>query len=473
MKRTLIRGGHILSMDPNIGELPVGDILVEGDVIVEVAPSIEAGDAEIIDASGHIVTPGLIDTHKHLWQTPLRGSMADTTLFGYLCGVRFNAAAAFQPADVRLGTQLGALEALNAGQTTVLDFSHCVNTPDHADAALEGLIAAGIRAVLCYGFFECVPHAPLYFPDVDARVRDFQRFADTHFSGDPGLVTLGVALSEVGSVPLSSTRKEIAAARERGALIVTHTGCAWGFPNAIKELEEQNLLGSDQVHVHCNALYDDEWALLAKAGAKVSISVEAELNSGLGRPPFAPCARHEIKPTLSCDSNALVKGELLTQARMALAFKRWEDTEPLNLARKDPLEVSTTAYEALEWCTINGAEALGLQDSIGSLTPGKQADILIIGGPWSLGHHPRTHAAGAVVFQTGASDIRTILVGGRVVKRDGALVEVDLPKLLQQVDQAALDIKERGEAMNLEGAPQSAGDIQDLLKMGLANLQNV
>ena len=473
MKRTLIRGGHILSMDPNIGELPVGDILVEGAVIVQVAPSIEAGDAEVIDASGYIVTPGLIDTHKHLWQTPIRGSMSDTTLLGYLCGVRFNAAAAFQPADIRLATHLGALEALNAGQTTVLDFSHCMNSPDHADAALEGLTAAGIRAVLCYGFFECVPHAPLYFADTDARVRDFHRFADTYFSGEPGLVTLGVALSEVGTVPISSTRKEIAAARERGALMVTHTGCAWSFPNAVKELEEQGLLGPDQVHVHCNALYDDEWAILAKAGAKVSISVEAELNSGMGRPPFAPCGRHEIKPTLSCDSSALIKGELLTQARMGLAFKRWEDTEPLNLARKDPLEVSTTAYEALEWCTMNGAEALGLQDKIGSLTPGKQADILIIGGPSSLGHHPRNHAVGTVVFHTDASDIRTILVAGRVVKRDGELLGVDLPKLLKQVDQSALDIKERSAAMTLEGAPQSAADIQEMGAMGLANLTAV
>jgi len=454
MKRILIQNGHVLSMDPRVGDFPSADVLIENDIIVQVAPGIEATDAEVIDAKGHSVMPGLVDTHRHSWQAQMRGSSSDITLFGYLCGVRFNAIREYLPEDVRLGTHLGALEALNGGATTILDYAHCVNTPDHADAAYEGVKSAGLRALFCYGFYECSPEAPLYFPNADARINDFHRFADTYFSSNGGLLTLGAGLSEVGLVPFSTTRKEIAAARERGARIVTHSGGAWSVPNGIAELDAFGLLGPEQVHVHCNALHEEEWEALAKAGAKVSISVEAELNSGLGRPPFAQCKRHGIKPTLSCDSPALVRGDLLTQARFGLAFKRWEETEALNLARQDPMTVTAEAREALEWCTMNGAEAVGLEDKIGSLTPGKQADIIIIGGP-SIAQHPRRYTAGSVVFQTNPEDVRTILVAGRVVKKDGKLIGVDLPALLDQVERSAAGIMERADAAAASAPPQN------------------
>src|SRR5258706_9964206 len=187
MTRILIQNGHVLPMDPKVGDFATGDVLIEDDVIVQVAPEIEATDAEVIDATGHVVMPGLIDTHRHNWHAQLRSSMSDTTLFGYLCGVRFNAAREYQPEDILLGSRLSALEALNGGCTTVLDFAHCMNTPAHADAAYEALRSAGIRALLCYGFFECSPEAPLYFPDTDARIKDFKGFADAHFAPNEGV----------------------------------------------------------------------------------------------------------------------------------------------------------------------------------------------------------------------------------------------------------------------------------------------
>jgi cytosine/adenosine deaminase-related metal-dependent hydrolase len=308
---------------------------------------------------------------------------------------------AYTPADVHLGNLLGAVEALESGVTTILDFSHCNNTPEHSDAAVTGLLDAGIRAVFGYGFFESSPTAPPHFTDHGARLRDFARIADTYFTARTGLVTLGAALTEVGVIPLSATAAEVHAARERAAVQVTRTGCVWGLPNGITELDAAGLLGPDQVHVHCNTLTEGEWQVLARVGAKISISVETELNMGMGRPVFAACQRHGLAPTLSCDIISLGSGDLFSQLRQGLGFKRWAGTEAVNLSGADPDRVSTTALEALCWPTVNAAEAIGLGDRIGSLTPGKQADLIIVGGP-GTSQHPVTDAAGTLIFQRSA-----------------------------------------------------------------------
>ncbi|HYB99074.1 MAG TPA: amidohydrolase family protein [Candidatus Limnocylindrales bacterium] len=433
-RRTLIRGGHVLTMDRALGDFPRADVLVEDDRIVAVAARLDVDDAEVIDAAGHIVAPGMIDTHRHTWQTQLRALCADWTLVDYYLGVRLSISPVYSPDDVHLGNRLGALEALNAGVTTILDFSHCNNTPEHADAAVAGLRDAGVRAVFGYGFFESSPQAPPHFATHAQRVEDFARIADRYFASSSGLLTLGVALSE--TVAPADVAAEIRAARSRNAVVVCHTGCVWAMPSGITELDEAGLLGPEQVHVHCNTLRDDEWVRLARAGAKVSISPETELNMGMGRPVFAACERHGIKPTLSCDVISLNSGDLLTQLRMAVAFKRWADTEGMNLAGQDPIYVTVTAADALEWVTINGAEAIGQGGRIGSLTPGKQADIIIVGGP-GIAQHPRVDAAGTLVFQTTPSDVRTVLVAGHVVKRDGVLCGVDVAGLLQRADASA------------------------------------
>jgi cytosine/adenosine deaminase-related metal-dependent hydrolase len=441
-RRLIIRGGQLVTMDPQLGTIAQGDVLIEDGAIAAVGDSLPAVDAEVIDARGHIVAPGLIDTHRHTWQTQMRALCADWSLADYFFGIRLTVSPAYGADDVHLGNQLGALEALNAGVTTILDFSHCNNSPAHSDAAVAGLRDAGIRAVFAYGFFDSSPFEPQSFVDHAARIKDFERIATTHFRDRDSLLGLGVALSEVGLNALRYTQAEVEVARAHGALIVSHTGSVWSVPSGVAELDAADLIDADQVHVHCNALSDDEWDILARRGAKLSISPETELNMGMGRLAFAAAERRGIKPTLSADIMSLNSGDMFAQTRLALAFKRWADTEQINLAGADPMRVSTTAQQALAWTTVNAAEALRLHDRIGSITVGKRADLIVVGGA-SIAQHPHIDPAGTLVFQTAANDVRTVLVDGRVVKRDGVLVDVDLAALTARADESARAILDR------------------------------
>src|ERR1700690_62987 len=148
--RVVLRGGYVLSMDERVGELTTGDVLIEDGVIAAVQAQVDVEDAEVVDVSGHVVMPGFVDTHRHTWQTPFRGVCADWTLEDYFRGIRMSISPNCSPGDVYAGNYVGALEALEAGVTTILDFSHCNNTPDHADEAIRGLANAGIRATFAY-----------------------------------------------------------------------------------------------------------------------------------------------------------------------------------------------------------------------------------------------------------------------------------------------------------------------------------
>ena len=341
--------------------------------------------------------------------------------------------------------------------TTVLDFSHCNNTPDHSDAAVRGLQEAGIRAAFCYGFFESSPEQTR-FGDHAARVADFHRIADTYFASD-GLLTLGVSLSELFSLPWEHTVAELTAARERHALLVNHAGCVFGSAlcAGITEMDALGLLGPDMVHVHCNAFDDAEWDALARSGGKVSISVETELNMGFGRPVFERCRRHGIAPTLSIDVVSLNSGDLWHEMRFGLACAREDVMGPVNLAGAMPDAVPISAREALDWSTVNAADALGLGDRIGSLTPGKRADLLLVGGP-AIEQHPRVDPYATLVFQTTAADVRTVLVDGRVVKRDGVLTDANPTALTADADSAADRIlgRVRDAGRALPGTPPGA-----------------
>ena len=466
-QRILIRGGYVLTMDPELKDLAAGDVLLDGDRIAAIAPHLDAGDARVIDARGHVVMPGFVDTHRHTWQTQMRAICADWTLTDYFLGMRLAISPAYSADDVYVGNFVGALEALNAGVTTLLDFSHCNNTPDHADAAIKGLKDAGIRALHCYGFFASSPENRAFLTH-DARRADFDRVMRTYSSGD-GLVRIGAALTEVGGIPWSHTVAEIESARRVAARMVAHTGCVWGsvMTGGVQEMHAHGLLGADQVHVHCNTLDDADWRVLAEAGARVSISPETELNMGMGRLAFGKCREFGIKPTLSCDIVSLNSGDLFTQMRLALAYQRFVDNDVVNQSGAMPRTLTCTARDAVAWGTINGAEACGLDSEIGSLRPGKQADVILVGGH-AFGLHPRHDAAGSVVFQATPHDVRDVFVAGKIVKRDGSLVGVDLAIVLDRAEKSAASILARVHAVMPVLPPKVAVDFEAMAHHHLA-----
>jgi 5-methylthioadenosine/S-adenosylhomocysteine deaminase len=466
--RLLIEGGHVLSMDPDVGDVAGGRILVEDGRIVAIGTDLGTPDAERIDAGGHVVMPGFVDTHRHTWQTALRAICADWTLMDYFRGVRQTYSPKYTPEDVHVGNYVGALEALDAGVTTILDFSHCNNSPAHADAAIAGLREAGIRATFAYGYFPAPTDTPV-FTDHRQRIADAHRVQTEHFSSPDGLVTMGIALTEAGLLPFDLHVAEIASARELGVLMVTHTGCLWGTQLAmgVREFDQHGLLGPDQVHVHCNALADDELGMLARAGAKVSVSPETEIQMGMGNTIIGRALDLGMAPSLSCDVVSLNSGDMFTQMRMALQVERLLANNPINAAGANPAKLDLTVRDALRWGTRNGADAMGLGREIGTLAVGKQADLLVVGGS-RLNMVPMPEPAAAMVVQANASNVRDVVVAGRVVKRDGELVGVDGGRVRRLAEES------RARLFAAAGEPTSfvepPGYVEELNALAAANM---
>jgi len=438
-ERLLIEGGFVVSMDPEVGELPAADVLVENGLIAAVGPGLGVTDAERLDARGCIVVPGFVDTHRHTWQTPFRGICADWTLRDYFRGIRQRISPNCGPDDVYAGNWVGALEALDAGVTTILDFSHCNNTPQHADAALAGVRDAGIRAVFGYGYFPA-PSAggEPAFADHDARIADARRIRSDELSSDDALVTMGIALTETGLLPFELTIAEIASAREMEVPVVLHTGCSWGSPitEGIAELHHHGLLGPEQVHVHCNTLDDRDFDRLAELDCKLSSSPETEMQMGMGRPVIRRALDRGMRPSLSCDVISVNSGDMFAQMRLGLQFTRCMDNDEYNARNQMPERLDLSVRDALGWGTINGAGAMGLESRIGSLTPGKRADVVVIGGR-RLNMIPMADPVGTLVSQATASNVEHVLVAGRFVKRDGELVGVDLERVRRLAEEAS------------------------------------
>jgi 5-methylthioadenosine/S-adenosylhomocysteine deaminase len=469
-RRLLIENGYVLSMDDSIGELECGCVLVEGDRIAEVARSIDAAGAERVDARGMVVMPGFVDTHRHTWQTVLRAICADWTLMEYFRGIRMNVSPEYTADDVYAGNYVGALEALDAGVTSMLDFSHCNNSPDHADAGIAGLREAGIRAVYAYGYYPSPVSEPA-FADHSDRIADARRVQAEHFASDDALLTMGVAITEAGLLPWDQTVAEVRSARELDVLLTAHTACVWGSQSTmgVRELHAHGMLNAEQVHVHCNALSDEELGLLADAGAKVSSTPETELQMGMGHPVIGRALALGMKPTLGCDIVSLNSGDMFAQMRIGLQFERAMENDPVIASGEMPARLRLSVRDALRWATVNGAEALGLAARTGSLSPGKQADLILVGGE-ALNMTPRPEPVGSVVLQANSSNVDTVLVAGRVVKRGGALVDADPTRIRRLADESRERVFDAVAAKGPLLPPEQEGFTEALNQLAETNL---
>jgi cytosine/adenosine deaminase-related metal-dependent hydrolase len=420
-KRVLIRGGYVLSMDARIGDIYGGDVLIEEDRIAEVGAALEAGDAEVFDASDCIVMPGFVDSHRHTWETVIRGIAPDVSLAGYFDLVLDQLAPAYRPEDVYAGNYLGSLEAIDAGVTTVLDWSHISNTPDHADEAIRGLRDARLRAVYCYGN----PNTSLadwWYTSTLEAPEDIRRVRDRYFSSNAGLLTLAMGTRGPGFCTPEVVRHDWELARDVGAPISVHVGMGpyAGRFSMVKQLDDLGLLGDDTTYIHCNYLSDEEFKLIADSGGKISISPTVEMIMGHGTPPTAKALQFGIRPSLSIDVVTTVPGDMFTQMRFLFAQDRLMAHEAAFAAGNEHDPVLLTSRQVLEFATIEGARVCGLEERTGSLTPGKQADVVVIrcdhSNTW-----PVIDPVSTVVLQADTRNVDTVFVAGEPLKRDGKL----------------------------------------------------
>jgi 5-methylthioadenosine/S-adenosylhomocysteine deaminase len=420
--RLLLRGGHVLTMDPEIGDLPNGDVLIEGDTIAAVAPHVDA-DAEVVDVTGGIMIPGFIDTHRHTWEAAIRGSAPNATLDDYFVEILDTFAPVYRPEDVYASNLAGALECVNAGITTLVDWSHINNTPEHPDAGIRGLQECGIRAQYAYGsantsLADYWNESKIAIPGNDVR-----RVRDTYFSSDDGLITMALAARGTGFCVDDVVKAEWGLARQLGIPITVHVamGRQAGRFAMIKALEQLNLLGPDTTYIHCCYFSDEEWQLVADSGGTISIAPQIEAQMGHGWPPIMKAVEYGLRPSLSIDVVTTAPGDMFTQIRAAFGCERARVNELAWQANTEVPETMLTARQMLEMATINGARVAGLESRTGSLTPGKKADVVVIDAG-ALNVAPVIDPVAAVTLSADVSNVDTVIINGQVRKRDGKLL---------------------------------------------------
>lgn len=450
MTRKLFKDGIVLTLDKAIGDFRKADVLVEGSKIVEVKLNIEASDCEIIDASNMIVMPGLVDSHRHTWESVVRNVGADWSLQKYLSSIYYgNIGSKRSPQDDYIANLLGALEALDSGVTTILDWSMVIS-PDHADEMIRGLQESGIRSVFAHG---CPGDGEYWNRESTLHnTEDSRRIKQRYFSSKDQLMTMGLAIRGPEFCSWDTSVDEITLARELDALCSMHLGFGtWGaIDRSIEKLNNAGLLGKDLNFVHGNTVSPEEIKMLAEKGGSISVTPEIEMMMGHGYPATGLCLENGLRPCLGVDVVTSTGGDMFAQMKFTLQAERSRVNETI-LAKGEmpgpPLHIS--ARDILELATVDGAKALLLEDKIGTLTPGKEADIIMI-RTTDLNIFPVNDPVGTVVQCAHTGNVDSVFVAGNAVKRHGKMVNVDLDRVRKLAIEARDNIfKEYG---NPDGA---------------------
>jgi cytosine/adenosine deaminase-related metal-dependent hydrolase len=428
----LIRGATVITMDRQ-GDL-VGDVLVRGATIADIAPRVAAPEAaEVVDAAGWIVIPGLVNAHMHTWQTGLRGIAGNWTLPEYFRKMHAGLATVFEPEDLRIATYVGALNQLDCGTTTLGDWCHNNRTPAHNDAAIEGLLAAGIRAAFFHGTPRPDPKPDeTPFWEVPHRRTELERLLRSHTGRE--LLSVHAAILGPHYSTLEVALHDFAMARQLGVIASLHQGGGPArTPDGWQRLEAAGLLGEHVNIVHGHALDDTQLKRLCELGTSFTATAESEMSQGHGHPLTGRLRALGRAPSLGVDLESVLSGDMLTQARVALGIQRSLD----NVAHREahgtiPPTSTITTREALAWVTVEGARMLRQEDHIGSLASGKQADLVLIRAT-DLNLQPVHDPVSTVVFQASLANVDSVMVAGRWRKRGGRLVGVELKRPLAEL----------------------------------------
>src|SRR5882724_2559464 len=458
-RRYIIRGGAVMTMDPsmpNKGEWPQADVLVEGKKIVAVGPNLHAGGASEIDARGKIVMPGFIDTHHHQFETALRSFLANGLLINdnsgspsadpnYFVFILLTFAPVYRPEDVYISELFGGLAQLDDGVTTVHDVSQIHHSPKHSDAAIQALFDTGRRAA--FGFFESAGNVFTGSNPNNQYPGDAPRIKKQWFSSTDQLVTMIMG----GEVYLPGYEKAWNIGRALDLQIAAHILSPFGIRPTLDLLAQGKggdsgtlALGADNLFVHMTGMSDLGWQAVKDAGAQVSLAVPIEMNMRHGMPPILKLQSLGMEPSLSVDVECTLTADFFTQMRSTMNLQRalvnqkileqgnflppnqWPTPAP----GTPPL---LTTRDVLRYATMNGAKALRLDSKVGSLTPGKEADIIILDAT-AINVAPLNQVPGAVVSLMDRTNVETVIVAGNVRKWKGKLADVDLRSLRRQLE---------------------------------------
>jgi 5-methylthioadenosine/S-adenosylhomocysteine deaminase len=451
-RRYLIRGGAVMSMDQRVGDFATGDVLIEGKKIVAVGRHIDAGGAAVIDARGRIVMPGFIDTHHHLFETALRGWLADGILINdgsdtpsgnrtYYENILLKFAPAYREQDVYINHLFGGLSQLDGGVTTVHDVSQIHHSPRHSDAAIQALFDTGRRAA--FGYFESAggAHPESRYPD------DAKRIHKRWFASTDQLVTMIMG----GEIYLPGYEKAWNIGRDLGLPIAAHILSPFGMRPTFDLLAQGKGgdsgtlgIGPDNLFIHMTGMSDLAWQKVKDVGASVSLAVPIEMNMRHGIPPILKMQQLGIEPSLSVDVEVTMTADFFTQLRSMMTMQRmvvnqmvleqgdfvFPNQWPTPTSDKPKL---LNVRDVLRFGTVNGAKHLRLDQKVGSLTPGKEADIIILDAT-ELNVAPLNHVPGAVVSLMERTNVETVIVAGKIRKWKGRLLGVNLNRLRREIE---------------------------------------
>jgi cytosine/adenosine deaminase-related metal-dependent hydrolase len=443
----LLSGGAVVTMDPAVPDLAAGDVLLLGSKIVAVGPDLRAhpehaalaGAALVLDTRGRIVSPGFVDSHRHAWETQLRRSIPDVTDLGeYVMSTLAGIAPLYTPHDMHVGTRLAALTALDSGITTMLDFSHNSRTTAHSNAAVNALVDTGIRGV----------HASMgpHFGEWDGQwPGDVERLVKEFHGANDGLLTVRLAALSTDEIagPTIAYGPELAAlARDLG--VWTSIDAVFGVPSseAVLRWEQQGILDPTLTLVHATGLTPQAWEAMGEAGVTVSLAPTSDAQIGLETavPAVDEALSVGIRPGLSIDVEVALASDMFTQMRALHAIQRMRAVNAAYGTDAAPQRISTR--DVLDFATLQGARANGLGDVTGSLTPGKEGDVLVVRAD-DVNNMPLNDAVGTLVLGADARNVETVLVAGTPRKWAGALVGVDLDALREDVVRSRDDITAR------------------------------
>ena len=425
----VLRNGIVLTMDPAHRVLAGADVLINGDRIAAVGErlAVPDGTAEI-DATGGIIMPGMIDTHRHMWQTAMRGYGADWTLTQYFVWYYLQWGKVFRPQDIYAGNLLAAMEAIEAGVTTSVDWSHGLQTTDHAEAAVDALTEVPGRFVLAY---DNIQQGPWEW----STVPEFRDFVNRRFGGGNDMLGFQMAFDVTGD-PAFPERAAFEVARDLGVPVTTHAG-VWGATNddGIRLMHEGGFMTPSTIYVHSATLTRDSYNRIAATGGSASVSTESEQSAGQGYPPTWQLRQHGIPVSLSMDTSVWWSGDLFSAMRTTLGADRSREHLEAHAKQETVTNTRLRAEHVVDWATMGGAKALGLDSIAGSLEPGKKADLVLIKNDASPVMFPLLNPYGHVAFQAQRADVHTVVVNGRIVKYAHRLVGTDLAKARRVVEE--------------------------------------